>query len=148
MIRQALISDLPKVAECAREFYATSPLLADLDETRFCETWSRLILQKIGVAFIEYEGAEVAGGLGAVVTQDPFGQKVIASESFWFVRETARGSLGIRLFRVFEDWARVNGVGSIQMIHLLDETGEKAKKFYLRSGYKPVEVRYQKRLVA
>ena len=148
MIRQALISDLPKVAECAREFYASSPFLSDLDEERFCETWERLIRGQIGVAFIEYEGDRVAGGLGAVVSRDPFGSSLIAAESFWFVRETARGSLGIRLYRVFEDWARMNGVGSIQMIHLLDKTGEKAKRFYLRSGYEPVEVRYQKRLVA
>ena len=146
MIRQALISDLPKVAECAREFYASSPLLADLDEWRFCDTWENLIRHKIGVAFIEYEGSEVSGGLGAVVTKDPFGSKIIASEAFWFVRSSARGSLGIRLYRAFVDWARDNGVGSIQMIHLLDENGEKASKFYLREGYEPVEVRYQKRL--
>ena len=148
MIRRATIADLPKVAECAREFYASSPFLSDLEEPRFCSTWEQLISQNLGIAFIEYEGSEVAGGIGAVVTLDPYSSKVVASEAFWFVRPGARGALGIRLYRAFEYWARDRGVDSIQMIHLIDETGEKAERFYIRNGYKAVEIRYQKRLAA
>ena len=148
MIQEATAEDLPKIAACARRFYSESPLLADLVEDKFCEAWDGLIKSGAGISFIEYSGDEVAGGIGAVRMMDPYGSQVIASEAFWFVRPEARGSLGIRLYQRFERWAKDNGVDTIQMIHLMDAGGEKAKKFYERIGYEPVEVRYQKRLAA
>lgn len=146
MIRQATFEDLPKMAATAREFYAASPTLADLQDQKFCETWQRLIETGIGVAFIEYVGDSIAGGIGAIVAPDPYGNTTIASEAFWFVSETSRGTLGIRLYRAFEAWAKSHGVDSIQMIHLMDSTGAKVRNLYLRMGFEPVEVRYQKRL--
>jgi GNAT superfamily N-acetyltransferase len=146
MIRQATFEDLPKMAATAREFYAASPTLADLQDQKFCETWHRLIDTGIGVAFIEYAGDFIAGGIGAIVTSDPYGKTTIASEAFWFVSENSRGTLGIRLYRAFEEWAKSHGVDSIQMIHLMDAAGAKVRNLYLRMGYEPVEVRYQKRL--
>ena len=80
------------------------------------------------------------------MTSDPYGKTTIASEAFWFVSESLRGTLGMRLYKAFETWAKTQGVDSIQMIHLMDATGEKVRNLYLRMGFEPVEVRYQKRL--
>ena len=61
------------------------------------------------------------------------------------MRPASRGA-GVALYRAFEEWARVRGAAALQMVHLFDVMPAKVARFYLRSGFEPIEMRYQKDL--
>ncbi|HEY2605567.1 MAG TPA: GNAT family N-acetyltransferase [Paraburkholderia sp.] len=147
-------ADLDRVAAAAREFHAASPLLREngggfrLDHFR--EIWTQLLDGGGGVIFADFDesGAShgaITGLLGGVIHRGIYGDQLIAEEFFWFVRESHRGG-GVRLYRRFEQWARERGAASIQMVHLFDSMPEKVARFYLRAGFKPIEMRYAKAL--
>lgn len=145
MIRQVEISDLDKLEDAAREFYAASRFLGEFSLARFCELWTQLLESGAGVIFADYLDGEIMGTIGGFVHRELYGEELIAEEFFWFVREGARGT-GVALYRRFERWARERGAARIQMVHLFDSMPEKVAKFYLHTGFEPVEMRYQKAL--
>ena len=146
MIRTIGIDELGAVEEAAREFYAASRFLGSFRLERFCAIWELLLTSGAGVIFAEDCDGEIVGVIGGIVHQEIYGEEVIAEEFFWFVREAFRGA-GVRLYRRFEDWARERGASEIQMVHLFDSMPDRVAKFYLRSGFEPVEMRYRKALV-
>lgn len=137
-------ADLPRLAECAREFYSASQFLRGFDLDRFVNVWTTLIESGTGVIFaIENDGA-VSGTIGGVVYQEPYSGESIAVEFFWYVLARDRGPSGIRLYRAFEDWARAHECSQIRMVHLMDSMPEKLSHVYRRLGFCPAEVHYIK----
>jgi GNAT superfamily N-acetyltransferase len=156
MIRPITIDELSAVEDAARDFYAASRFLGGFRIERFCETWAALLATGAGVIFAALDGAEdgidpaedpgaVAGVIGGLLHREIYGEALIAEEFFWFCRPERRGA-GVALYRRFEQWARERGAATIQMVHLLDVMPEKVARFYLRSGFEPVEMRYVKAL--
>lgn len=145
-IRKATVADLPALHACAKEFYSASEFLTKFNLDRFILIWDQFITAEIGVIFIAEDGPEIMGCLGGMYHQDFYGEDLIAEEFFWFVRKEARGTFGVRLYKMFETWAREKGAVSIQMVHLMDSMPEKLESFYKNLGYKPVEIRYTKPL--
>lgn len=152
MIREIAIDELGRVEDAAREFYAASHVLGSFRIDHFRQIWEPLLTSGAGVIFASCDhenkyGAALDGVIGGVIHREIYGDALIAEEFFWFVREAHRGA-GVALYRRFEAWARERGAHSIQMAHLFDSMPEKVAKFYLRAGFKPVEMRYAKDLNA
>jgi GNAT superfamily N-acetyltransferase len=149
VIRQINIDELDALEETAREFYAASRALGSAFRIdHFRELWTTLLSNGAGVIFADFqEEGEIVGTIGGIVHREIYGEALIAEEFFWFVRAGSRGA-GVRLYREFEQWARTRGATSLQMCHLFDSMPEKVAKFYLRSGFEPVEMRYAKALTA
>lgn len=145
-IRHAELTDLPRLAAGAAEFYAASEFLTAFDIGRFCEIWTTLLRSGSGVIVIE-EGPDglINGALGGMSHRDIYGEDLIAEEFFWFMRPDTRGG-GVRIYRAFERWAKARGAVTLQMVHLLDSMPEKVARFYLAVGFKAAETRYIKKL--
>lgn len=145
-IRTLEASELGLLEDCARDFYAASRWLGRFDPERFRAIWTQLLASDMSVIFIAIEEGEIAGTIGGIIYQEIYGDRLIAEEFFWFVRPASRGA-GVALYRHFEKWARERGAAAIHMAHLFDVMPEKVARFYLRTGFQPVEMRYQKDLI-
>jgi GNAT superfamily N-acetyltransferase len=146
-LRLATASDLPRLEECALEFYKSSEFLNTFDIVRFSELWAGLLETGAGVIFIleDPDSGAIAGTIGGVHYKEPYSTELIATEFFWFVRDGKRGG-GIRLYKAFEDWARDRGCSQIRMVHLIDSMPKKLEQVYQRFGYRAAEVHYTKGL--
>lgn len=146
IIKQATIEDLPKIELCATDFYSSSQFLKAFDLTRFCELWTGLIENNVGVifAFEDLDG-NWAGMLGGMAYLEIYSGRMTATEMFWFVREGFRGP-GLKLYKAFEKWARDKECSEIRMVHLLDSMPQKLERVYTHFGYKPAEIHYSKDL--
>jgi len=147
MIVQAQISDLPRLSELAKEFYAASSVLRVFDLSKFVMTWTNIINSGNGVIFLLMDEGDIAGTIGGLMHFDPYCDDRLASEFFWFVHKENRGG-GVQLYRKFEQWARENGCQEIRMMHLVDSMPDKVADFYCRVGFRKVETLYAKRLDA
>jgi GNAT superfamily N-acetyltransferase len=146
MIRTLKASELAMLGDCARDFYAASRWLGRFNPERFRAAWTLLFDSGAAVIFVaEDSGGAIAGTLGGIIHREIYGDRLIAEEFFWFARPGHRGA-GVALYRAFEEWARARGAAALQMVHLFDVMPEKVARFYLRSGFEPVEMRYQKEL--
>lgn len=145
MIRRAEIEDLCRLEDGAKAFFSSSRHLHDFEIDKFVAVWSDIITRDIGVVFvIEHDGLLV-GALGGLSHKDLYGDKLIATEMFWFVLPEFRGG-GMRLFMAFEKWAKEKGCCRIMMAFLLDLMPEKLAIAYRRRGYVPSEVFYSKEI--
>ena len=148
MIRRLEPAELPRLECGAREFYQASAFLGDFDIATFCKVWDQLLSGSTAAIFADVaETGRVNGALGGIIHRELYGARLIADEFFWFMRPDSRETLaGVRLYFAFEQWARAQGAAEIQMCHLLDSMPEKVARFYLRQGYKPIEMRFAKAL--
>jgi GNAT superfamily N-acetyltransferase len=146
VIREIAIDELGRVEEAALAFYA-SCFLNHFSLAKFREIWTKFLELEAGVIFAADSDGEITGAIGGLVHPEIYGERIIAEEFFWFIREGFRGE-GVRLYRRFEQWARERGAVEIQMVHLFDSMPEKLAKFYLHTGFEPVEMRYRKALTA
>lgn len=145
MIRLASFDDLPRMADAAKAFYASSGVLGPFDLGRFIELWTDLFERGIGAIFVFEEADKIKGAIGGIIYPAPYYQGLVASEFFWFVKQEERGA-GIKLYRQFEAWARMKGCCEIRMVHLVDSMPEKVATFYRKIGYHQVETMYAKSL--
>ncbi len=145
-IRPATIADLPNIEPGAREFYAQSEFLRNLNMEHFSKNWELLLSSGTGVIFLLEDAFGVHGFIGGTRFPDMNNGELIATEAFWFVRSHARGH-GWRLYRAFEKWAKESHCKEIQMVHLSDSMPERLSRFYENIGFKRAEVRFSKELV-
>lgn len=145
LIRAATVEDLPRCSQSAQEFYESAPSLGSFELDRFITMWTMLLGNGSGVIFLLLDGEVIVGAIGGVAYPDTYTANLMATEFFWFVGKASRGQ-GVRLYRLFEQWARDRGCAQIRMVHLLDLMPEKVARFYDRAGFKPLEVHYAKEL--
>jgi GNAT superfamily N-acetyltransferase len=142
----ATVSDLPKIAPIAKEFFLASQFLRRFELDRFVQVWTSLIESGTGVIFAtEDHSGEWSGAIGGMIYPDLYSGVLVATEFFWFVREGHRGQ-GIKLYKAFEAWARERECSEIRMVHLMDSMPDKLERFYRHYGYVPAEQLYTKEL--
>ena len=146
VIREATISDLPKLSSLGLKFHASANL-GNFAISDFCALWERFFAIDFGVIFVAECNGEIVGSIGGVIHPRPYDLKgpLVAEEFFWFVQPDARGC-GIDLYRKFEEWAKRRGAVELQMCHLIDSMPEKLERFYKHEGYSLIEKRYAKTL--
>lgn len=143
--RQIALSEIDILLPLSREFYSSSRFLVEFDIEKFRQIWTQLMNADMGVILVIEEGGEPVGALGGFVHAELYSSKVVAEEMFWFASKEKRG-VGVKLYRAFENWARLRGAETLQMVHLMDSMPEKLSNFYAHMGFEPVEMRYSKRL--
>jgi len=100
----------------------------------------------LGVIFVADDAGLLVGMIAVARLPHPVTGDFYADELVWWVEpDYRRGSLGPRLIRRAETWARDHDLTLIQMVAPI---GTDVGAFYLACGYVPVETAYQKTLEA
>jgi len=144
-IYQAKRSDIPKIVPCSWEYTSMMPNNVKLDPDHLVACWERFFDSGIGVIYLAEENGGVIGGIGGIKYQEIFTGNLTAVEMFWFISEGKRGA-GIKLFKLYEQWAIDNGCKRIAMIYLPFSMPEKLERFYTLNGYRLLEMHYEKEL--
>ena len=146
MIREAEISDIPRLSGLAKVFTESSKFV-NVDETVFRRTWRTALEAGYGKVFISEKDGEVNGAIGAVASADAVDGKLTVHEMFWIVSPDARETgVGSGLLYLLEQWARKIGAEKLIMVHMLDLMPEAVAKIYEKNGFVPMEVNYLKEL--
>ena len=144
-LRLATLEDLPQMVRLGVIFHQSTQYAEILKVTdRAIESLGRQLLSQPNGAILVAETVDdgIVGMLGLATYIHPLTGECTASELFWWVAPGHRGSLGIRLLRMAEGWARNNGAAVIQMI----APDERVCRLYGRLGYSQVEITFHKRL--
>lgn len=148
-LRPLAVEDLILCEPFGKAFMAEGHVEGDFSLATFCEHWGAFLRADIGTIIGLWDGIELKGGIGGLITPDVNSGKPVASELFWYIAPDARGSgLAIRLLKEFQQWARSRGATRLRLVHLLqpdeqpDGLGVKLAALYHRMGLKAIEVAY------
>lgn len=140
---RAGIDDIPRILPCARKF--TTALGYPLDEQGFVASVQDMLGQNAGAVFLLEAAGEIVGGIGGGMQIEPIGGRRIAVETFWFVDEAYRGTIGsLKLLSLWENWARQADAFRICMIAMEDSDPGAMDRLYRRLGYRKTETVYTK----
>ncbi len=152
MIRPAVISDLPRLEAMGARFFDASGL----------EKWFRYkprCFSQVCANFMDSDQAVVlvgTGKTGAVAMAAAIAypcwfdaEHQTCQELFWWVEPDFRGgSMGARLQRALEQWAKDKGCLTMEMGALEGLRADTLAHLYERQGYDPKERIYCRRLTA
>lgn len=141
MIREARLSDIPRLVEMGGRFIRASSYsgrFADNAKARR-DLMTRLIEHDDGALFVAEKDGAVVGMIGICAYQHPWSGERIGGEVFWWVEPTARGC-GMKLLHRAEQWAGDAGCVRFQMI----APSQKVARAYQRLGYAKLEECYQR----
>ncbi len=94
--------------------------------------------------FVAEDAGAIVGLIAAFPMEEPISRQTQLDELVWWVEPAyRRGSVGPRLLRALETWARQKGIKLCKMIAPVDTT---VGRFYERQGYVAIETSYIKRL--
>lgn len=134
MIREAILSDIPKLVEQGHRFVDDLPFDVESDEGSIQKVLTNLINDDSAIVFVSDDGLSAIGGLAFPFF---FNNNILTGqELFWWVNESDRkGRIGITLINALEDWAKNKGVEYFSMTSLDNEMKDKLSSFYERKGY-------------
>lgn len=143
-IRAATLEDVDSILTMAQAFISSTAYAAHVSKRPaalrgFVE---RLIANDAGEVLIARRGIDAVGMIALWLFDHPYSGESTASELVWWVNPEERGSLGIRLLKRAEQWARARGAAVLQMIAPNDRVAE----FYTACGYGFVESSYARRI--
>lgn len=97
-----------------------------------------------GRIFVAEDAGKAVAMLGVYAYEHFLFADYCVVETFWYADPAARGSVGIRLLKAAEQWARDRGAEVMQMI--APHGAQRVYGIYKALGYTPVELSWQKRL--
>lgn len=142
IIRQAGVADIPAVIELAAHFRerTTYRNFVAWKPDQIARILERVL--ELGVILLAEEGDAAVGMLVLAALEHPYTGETYVDELAWWVEPHARkGSIGPRLLRAGEAWARRR---CIRVMSMVAPVGSSAGEYYQRLGYTPVETRFQK----
>lgn len=133
----------------ARGFYAEKQLPGVFSMDVFLKNWTLFLTTYPATILTLWEGPELLGGLGAMITPDLFDGHMAATELFWYMKPDARHGLGaFKLVDAFEAWGNSKGATEFRIAHMLMPGEDPAKvrlaPIYKRRKYRALEVSYIK----
>lgn len=142
MIREATNKDINKIAILGKDFVDLA--WADVAKYDVMDTidWLEVF---IGLDHTAIYVAEIDGGIVGMIAGLMFplyfnSSHSNAQEMFWWVTpEHRKSSVGIKLLKAFERWAKLKGAKTIQMGTLAKLNPEKLASVYKKLGYKESE---------
>lgn len=144
IIRPATAADAPRLIQMAKAFLIHTRYG---EIVRFSEPCLATLIAQVlalGAIFVGDVDGRLEGMLGLVELTNPISGDTYADELVWWVEPDARHrSLGPRLLKSAEFWAKSR---NLSMIKMVAPTGTHVGSFYLRMGYTPIETAYVKRL--
>ena len=144
-IETATAADLDALVALGREFRALvyAHLLPE-NPAQLRAFAGSLIASETATILVVRDEDRLLGMLGLTLFTHPLSGLLTVAELFWYVRPEARGSLGLRLLKAGERWARDRGAVRLQVVAPTVE----AEQLYQRLGFHPVERSYEKSLDA
>lgn len=148
-IRPLTIDELPLCESFARGFFEEKQLPGTFSMDVFIRNWTAFLTQYQATILTLWDGAELLGGLGAMVTPDLFDGRLTATEMFWYMKPSARHGLGaFQLVDAFEAWGNRMGVAEFRLAHMLmpgeDPATIRLAPIYRRRKYRALDVSYIK----
>ncbi len=102
------------------------------------------ILQ-VGLIFVAEDRGRLVGMLAGYAVDEPIGRTKMLEELAWWVDpEYRKGSVGYKMLRCWEEWARQAGLEAVKMIAPAESPG--VGGFLERRGYRQIETTYILRL--
>lgn len=145
MIRKGQAADVGAIVEMVGHFINQTQYAQFLRFMPAAVTELAERVLELGVVFVAEEDGRPVGMICGFAMVDPVSRQKMLDELVWWVEPTSRGSrtVGPRLLRAFENYARQKGIVLCKMIA---PVGSGVGTFYERLGYSPVETSYIKRL--
>lgn len=146
-VRLASHGDVLEIEALARNMREESPYYSTLDysEKKVRDLICTLI--KLGGALVAERDGIIVGMMGFFVIEHLFGTERIASDVVIYVDPAARGgTLGVRLIRAFESYARAQSADYALLNVSSDIDAERTVQLYQRLGYAKRGGAYTKRL--
>lgn len=130
--------------EPAEAFFAESRIGGTLDFDHYCASWGKLIELDLAKIIVYLDDQDrTLGIIGGTCTQCLMTGDMIAQEAFWWVHPSKRSSpLGIRLLRMWEDWAKSLRAKRIYVGNLEAVNPVMMDNIYTRLGYRKLETHY------
>lgn len=143
-VREATLTDQPRVLEMATRFLAESPYgrLFPVDLGRLAVLMQMCV--ELGVIFVAEKNGGVVGMIALVALTDPIGGVRYADEIAWWVEPDHRDSnIGGRLMCTAQRWVRARRLAFLKMVAPAD--APRVAAFYQALGFTAVETAYIKR---
>lgn len=140
----ATLADIPRILPCAREYTDIIPNM-EFNAYHYMEYWRRVLTSGLGTIYIDVDDqGTVRGGIGGIISPEPLSGRLTAIEMFWYTAKAHRGgSIGIKLYNRFKQWAREQGATRLAMIYLPCSMPDELKRFYEREGLSLLEMHYE-----
>lgn len=147
IVRRATESDLGFILRMGRDFFEVSGYrsVLEFDAGSFVRTVRRIMRSGRGVVLIGETTRPVGMAAGVLYPSYMNRAHLTGQELFWWVDPAARGD-GRDLLAALEGWARRNGARSFTMGALAAQRPAAVGSLYARSGYRPMENLYVRRL--
>ena len=145
MIRKGEYKDIEGVKELIKEFFQES--LAwykiSLDDETITETMKSFVDKHI--SFVAEENGKIIGVIAGIISPSIFDKRqLFAQEAIWYVTKKARGIVGFKLIKVFEEECRKLGAKMISMICMSNLNFDILDRFYKNDGFALLENHYIK----
>lgn len=148
MIRRIVHSDTPQILKNAPSFWREidgDSLLGTLSLAGFSNFLKKGFANDSIVGWCAEKEKEF---VAAVLFQKEyafFTDKSVLTEVFWWAREDVRSTtLSYRCICAAEEYAKNNGIDTLQMSCMMHPRPDRLAKFYQRIGYKPVQTDFLK----
>ena len=147
-IRLATSADRTDMVRMGLQFIAESGYRGLLTPNPLAqEACVETLIEQGGAWVLETDGGLVVGMLGIALVHLPVSLELAGSELMWWIDpQWRRGTWGMRLYKIGEQWARDKGAVWLQMLQPFGNP--RVGEFYRRQGHMPVETVWQKRLAA
>jgi len=142
VLREATLEDTPALVRMAEHFIRGT---AYADLLTFNEPAIHTLIALVlghGVIYVTEIDRALVGMIAIVALPHPVTGELYADELAWWVEPAYRGtSVGPHLLDAAERWALARGAAMMKMIA---PVGSSVGAYYLRRGYRPIEIAYGK----
>ncbi len=144
--RVARFTDAHRVVDLCAKFHGESyQRFADFDFAKMYEWVVARIDAEDSEVFTCWCGDDLVGGLIGMAYCYPYSNTLVAGDYLWYVVPKHRGGMvGVRLMKMFEEWARDIGVQHISTGATSGISNERSGALLARLGYTPLGMTMQK----
>ncbi len=135
-----------QLIELSKKFYSLTGLKGEFHGDTFLRFWEECLTRGLSAMWVHEVEGNLVGAIGMTLSLSIMDGSSTAEESFWFVDPAHRGTVGLRLYRDAEKWAKEQGVHRLVMGHMTMSMPNKVAKFYTRQGFMKLQTTYTKEL--
>ena len=136
-IRVGDTDDIPSMIALGKKLHEESPRFMGMDysEKKLFEL-GKVVAGQGGLFIAEYDG-EIVGMVVGLISEHFFGHDLMASDLTFYIHKDHRGgTLGVRLMKQFEAWAKCMGARVISLGISTEIDAKRTGDLYRRIGYR------------
>lgn len=133
MMKKFILHELPKE-------------LQKYDNQKLIDLFNKTLNEQSAFCLVD-EDDNVVGCLACLLSEIMFSKQKVALELvFWLEPEYRNSKSSVLLLQYYEEWARKKGCDLISLVHMENNSKDKAKHLYNKLGYTQTEYSYIKEL--